>query len=98
MINSNSSKPVIRIEYCPRCKWMLRAAYMAQEILTTFEAVVGGVLLVPSEINGRFTIQADEQTIYDRKASGGFIEIKEIKQRIRDAIAPGMSLGHSDKQ
>ncbi len=28
-----SDKPVITIEYCPKCHWMLRAAYMAQEFL-----------------------------------------------------------------
>lgn len=92
------NKPVIRIEYCPKCKWMLRAAYMAQELLTTFEELVGGVLLVPSDTNGRFIIQVNEQVVFDRKASGGFIEIREVKQRVRDVVAPGMSLGHSDKQ
>jgi len=95
--NSTLQKPVIRIEYCPKCKWMLRAAYMAQEFLSTFEDIVGGVMLIPSDINGRFTIQVDERKVYDRKASGGFKEIKELKQLVRDVIAPGMSLGHSDR-
>jgi len=96
--NLSVTKPLIRIEYCPKCKWMLRATYIAQELLTTFEDIVGGVLLVPADVNGRFTIQIDERTVFDRKASGGFIEIKLIKQLVRDVIAPGMSLGHSDKQ
>ena len=30
-------KPTITIEYCPKCHWLLRSAYMAQEFLTTFE-------------------------------------------------------------
>src|SRR5688500_5080107 len=30
-------KPIITIEYCPKCGWMLRAAYFAQELLTTFQ-------------------------------------------------------------
>ena len=97
MDNLSIQKPVIKIEYCPKCRWMLRAAYIAQEFLTTFEDVVGGVTLVPSSVNGRFSIQVDDQTIYDRKASDGFKEIKELKQLIRDVIAPGMTLGHSDK-
>ena len=26
------------IEYCTQCRWMLRAAWMAQELLSTFES------------------------------------------------------------
>ena len=96
-MSSSPGKPVVRIEYCPRCRWMLRATYMAQEFLTTFDTVIGGVLLVPSEVNGRYTISMDEQILFDRKSSGGFKDIKELKQLIRDRVAPGMSLGHSDK-
>lgn len=91
------SKPVVRIEYCPKCRWMLRATYMAQEFLSTFESVIGGVMLVPSEINGRYTISVNSQVLFDRKSSGGFRDIKELKQLIRDCVAPGMSLGHSDR-
>src|SRR5687768_2815331 len=46
------TKPVISIEYCPKCGWMLRSAYMAQELLTTFTDQIKGVLLVPSETGG----------------------------------------------
>ena len=98
MDNLSSQKPIIRIEYCPKCKWMLRAAYMAQEFLSTFEDTVGGVMLIPSAVNGRYTITVDDQVVYDRKSSGGFIEIKELKQLVRDVIAPGMQLGHSDRK
>jgi selenoprotein W-related protein len=76
---------------------MLRAAYMAQEFLSTFEDVVSGVLLAPSDVNGRYTIFVNDRIVYDRKSSGGFKEIKDLKQLIRDVIAPGMTLGHSDK-
>jgi selenoprotein W-related protein len=89
-------KPVITIEYCPKCNWLLRAAYMAQEILTSFTDETKAVILQPSEINGRFTITIDSKTIFDRKAYGGFAEIKEIKQLVRDIVAPGKSLGHAD--
>src|ERR671913_410658 len=54
--NFSTEKPLIRIEYCPKCRWMLRAAYMAQEFLSTFEDVVSGVMLAPSDVNGRYTI------------------------------------------
>ncbi len=90
-------KPVITIEYCPKCGWMLRAAYMAQELLTTFSEELKGVLLQPSEVSGRFTIYHNEQSIFDRKENGRFPEVKELKQLVRDYVAPQKSLGHSDK-
>ena len=89
-------KPVITIEYCPKCNWLLRAAYMAQEILSSFTGEVGAVTLQPSEVNGRFTISINDKKIFDRKEYGGFAEIKEIKQLVRDIVAPGKSLGHAD--
>ncbi len=90
-------KPTITIEYCPKCHWLLRAAYMAQEILTTFSDEVGAVTLQPSEENGRYTIHIAGKKIFDRKEFGGFAEIKEIKQTIRDVVTPGKSLGHTDR-
>jgi len=89
-------KPTITIEYCPKCHWLLRAAYMAQEFLTTFEGDVKSVTLIPSEVNGRYTIHIDEEKVFDRKVYGGFPEIKELKQIIRDKVAPGKNLGHTD--
>lgn len=91
-------KPTIEIEYCPRCGWMLRATYMAQELLTTFSEEVHGVLLIPSEVAGRYTIRADRQEIFDRKREGRFPEIKELKQLVRDRISPHKDLGHSEKK
>ena len=90
-------KPIITIEYCPKCGWLLRAAYMAQEILTTFAEDVKGVTLQPAEISGRYTISVNDEKIFDRKEQGRFPEIKELKQLIRDKAAPQKSLGHSDK-
>jgi selenoprotein W-related protein len=89
-------QPVITIEYCPKCHWLLRAAYMAQEFLTTFEGDVKAVTLVPSAISGRYTIHVNDAKVFDRKEYGGFPEIKELKQLVRDVVAPGKSLGHSD--
>ncbi|CAM3858490.1 SelT/SelW/SelH family protein [Sphingobacterium prati] len=92
-----ATKPVIEIEYCPKCNWMLRAAYMSQEILSSFTENIHGVLLIPSEISGRYTIRINGEEIFDRKRAGRFPEIKELKQLIRDIVAPEKSLGHSDK-
>ncbi|WP_114779296.1 SelT/SelW/SelH family protein [Botryobacter ruber] len=91
-------KPVVTIEYCPKCGWMLRAAYMAQELLTTFTGEVQGVLLQPSEVSGRYTVRVGDEVIFDRKEAGRFPEIKELKQLVRDKVSPGKSLGHSDKK
>jgi selenoprotein W-related protein len=96
-------KPTIVIEYCPKCHWLLRAAYMAQEFLSTFDGELKAVSLQPSEVNGSFHITIDNslpgaqpRKIFDRKEYGGFPEIKELKQLVRDIVAPGKSLGHAD--
>jgi selenoprotein W-related protein len=82
-------KPTIIIEYCPKCHWLLRAAYMAQEFLTTFEQELKGVTLQPSEVNGDFHISIDGKKIFERKEY-------ELKQLVRDIAAPGKNLGHTD--
>lgn len=89
-------KPMITIEYCPRCGWMLRAAYFAQELLTTFTEDIHGVLLHPSEVGGTFRVKVDQNEMFDRKKAGRFPETKELKQLIRDVVNPGKDLGHSD--
>ena len=91
-------KPTITIEYCPKCGWLLRAAYMAQELLTTFAAELGAVTLKPSDVAGRYTISLNEDILFDRKQAGGFADIKEIKQLVRDRVNPAKSLGHSDRK
>jgi selenoprotein W-related protein len=91
-------KPAITIEYCPKCGWMLRAAYMAQEFLTTFSDELKSVNLQPSEISGAYKIFIDGEILFDRKTEGHFPEIKELKQLVRDKVAPGKSLGHSDRK
>ena len=35
-MKSNNLNKIV-IEYCPGCQWLLRSAWMAQEILNTFE-------------------------------------------------------------
>lgn len=91
-------KPGILIEYCPKCHWLLRAAYMAQEILTTFSEDVDSVTLRPGEVNGRYFIMVGDKKIFDRKEFGGFPEIKLIKQWVRDEVNPSLDLGHADKK
>ena len=92
-----SRAPRIEIEYCTQCRWLLRAAWMAQELLTTFEQEIGEVALRPGT-GGVFEVRTDGATVWSRKAEGRFPDIKELKQRVRDQVAPGRPLGHSDKQ
>lgn len=91
-------KPTITLEYCPKCGWLMRSAWMAQELLTTFTDDVHGVLLQPSEISGRFSVRIDDQVVFDRKIAGRFPDIKELKQLVRDVVNPDKSLGHSDRK
>jgi selenoprotein W-related protein len=87
--------PRIEILYCTQCRWLLRAAWMAQEILTTFQDEVGEVALQPGT-GGIFEIRAGETLIWSRERDAGFPDVKELKRRVRDAIAPERSLGHTD--
>lgn len=89
-------KPTITIEYCPKCGWMLRSAYMAQELLNTFSDEIKGVMLVPSETGGAFYVSVNDQLIFDRKTMERFPEIKELKRLVRDHVSPEMDLGHTD--
>jgi selenoprotein W-related protein len=89
-------KPRVEILYCPKCGWLLRAAWMAQELLTTFADDLSEVALVPSP-PGTYVVRVDGQALWDRKHDGGFPEPKLLKQRLRDRVAPGRDLGHSDK-
>jgi selenoprotein W-related protein len=88
--------PRIEIEYCTQCRWLLRAAWMAQELLTTFEEEIAEVALRPGT-RGVFEVRVDGATAWSRKAEGRFPDIKELKQRVRDRVAPDKPLGHSDR-
>ncbi len=90
------TKPRIEIEYCTQCRFILRAAWMAQEILMTFQTHVGEVALIPAS-GGAFEIRLDGKTLHSRKQTHTFPESKHIKQMLRDRIAPDMSLGHHDR-
>lgn len=89
--------PAVTIEYCRQCRWLLRAAWIAQELLSTFEEEIGGVTLVPGT-GGVFAVRVGGETIWSRKDEGRFPEIAELKQRVRDRVAPGRDLGHVDRK
>lgn len=85
----------LEIRYCPKCRWLLRASWLAQELLTTFERGLS-VTLCPGE-SGEFRVSLEGETIFDRKGAGRFPEPKEIKVAVRDRIDPDRDLGHSER-
>jgi selenoprotein W-related protein len=93
---NNSQKPRIVIRYCPKCRWLLRAGWLAQELLSTFSEEIAEVAIAPAE-SGTFEIIAQGTQVWDRKTDGGFPEAKELKKRVRNVIAPEKDLGHSDR-
>jgi len=102
--------PKVAIRFCVQCKWNLRAAYYAQELLQTFSNTIGEVSLIPVT-GGIFIITlytntngSDERhqtiaetLIWDRKRDGGFPETKELKNRVRNVIDPEKDMGHVDR-
>jgi selenoprotein W-related protein len=86
----------VEIQYCTQCRWLLRAAWMAQELLTTFATDLGEVALRPGR-GGVFEVRVNGETLWSRQAQGRFPDIKELKQLVRDRIAPGKDLGHTDR-
>ena len=88
--------PRLDIRYCTQCRWLLRAAWVAQEMLTTFETELDEVALIPGT-GGVFDVRVDGEIVWSRKELGRFPELKELKQLVRDRIAPGKALGHSDR-
>jgi selenoprotein W-related protein len=89
-------QPRIEIEYCTQCRWLLRAGWTAQELLTTFPAELGEVALVPGS-GGVFDVRVDGDTIWSRKAEGGFPDLPELKRLVRDRVAPSRHLGHTEQ-
>lgn len=87
--------PAITITYCSQCNWLLRAAWIAQELLSSFSTDLGSVTLVPGT-GGVYQITLDEHLLWERKRDGGFPEAAQIKQKVRDICFPERSLGHVD--
>jgi len=90
-------KPRLEIEYCRQCGFLLRASWLSQELLTTFADELGAVTLVPGG-GGIFEARLDGRVLFSRKQAGRFPESKELKQLVRDAVAPERHLGHSDRK
>lgn len=88
--------PKVTIQYCTGCNWLLRAGWMAQELLSTFSEDLGAVTLIPGT-GGVFEIHVEDDLIWERKRDGGFPDIRALKQLVRDRIDPERDLGHVDR-
>ena len=90
------NRPRVEIRYCTQCRWILRAGWLAQELLSTFDTDLGEVALVPGT-GGIFEVRVDGELVWSKKEQGRFPEAKELKQLVRDRVAPDKDLGHSDR-
>ena len=89
-------RPELTITYCTQCNWLLRSAWMTQEVLATFSLELAAVTLRPGT-GGIFEIRIDGALVWERKRDGGFPDVRQLKQLVRDRIAPGRDLGHLDR-
>ncbi|HWY23965.1 MAG TPA: SelT/SelW/SelH family protein [Nevskia sp.] len=87
----------VEIEYCTQCRWLLRAGWTAQELLTTFSEELQEVALRPGR-GGVFVVRLNGEVLADRAADQGFPDLPALKQKIRDRIAPQRDLGHSERK
>ena len=85
----------VRIRYCTQCRWLSRATWIAQELLTTFPVELE--LTLEPGVGGIFEVELDGAVIFSRAERKRFPEPKELKQKIRDRVDPTRSLGHSDE-
>jgi selenoprotein W-related protein len=90
------NSPRITITYCTQCRWLLRASWLASELLNSFTTDIGEVALQPG-VGGVFRVVIDDEVIWDRKADGGFPDLAKLKRAVRDRISPGRDLGHTDR-
>ena len=89
-------RPRLEIEYCTQCRWLLRAVWMLQELLMTLHVELGRASLVPGT-GGVFEVRLDGETLWSRKARGRFPELKQLKELVRDRVAPNKQLGHCER-
>ncbi|MGN9820208.1 SelT/SelW/SelH family protein [Streptomyces sp. SD11] len=85
----------VQIEYCTQCRWLPRASWLAQELLTTFEQELTELALKPGT-GGVFVVRVDDEVVWDRREQG-FPEPTAVKRLVRDRVAPEKSLGHSER-
>jgi selenoprotein W-related protein len=95
--DSEPRVPKVTIEYCTRCNWMLRSAWMQQELLTTFNGTIAEVSLVPNHTAGGIfevtvTTAVAEEVLWDRSVEGRLCAASASNyRRLRDSDATVVS-------
>jgi selenoprotein W-related protein len=84
----------VEITYCTRCKFLLRAAWLAQELLTTFESELDEVAIRPGS-GGIFEVRLNGEVIATNADGGAMPDAGAVKRLLRDRIAPGRQIGHN---
>lgn len=95
-MSTPANGPSITITYCTQCRWLLRASWLAGELLTSFTTDLGEVSLRPG-VGGVFRVTLDDEQLWDRKTDVGFPDLADLKRLVRDRVAPGRDLGHTDR-
>ena len=85
----------VEIRYCPKCGWLPRATWIAQELLQTFSDDLTEVALVPAA-PGTLEVWAGSELVWSRAKGESVPEVKALKAKLRDVISPEKSLGHSE--
>ena len=92
---ASSDLPRVEIEYCRRCNFQLRAAWLAQEILGTFEDNLQSVTLIPSG-GGILEIRVNGEIVASNRDGAPMPDVKDVKHAVRDRVAPHRRLGHQN--
>lgn len=85
--------PRVEVTYCTKCRFLLRAAWMAQELLTTFGEDLGEVAIVPGG-RGIFEVSLDGEVIATNRETKEMPDPSLVKRAVRDRIAPDRKIGH----
>ena len=89
--------PRVEISYCTKCKFLLRATWMAQELLTTFGAELGEVAIVPGS-GGIFEVTLGGEVIASNRDHAPMPDPADVKRAIRDRVSPDKRIGHEDDE
>ncbi|KAK4668706.1 uncharacterized protein QC764_709760 [Podospora pseudoanserina] len=80
--------PRVTIQFCTQCKWMLRAAYFAQELLSTFSTSLGEVALQPST-GGVFVVEITTSSPATTTEAGSSDQVKLLTKILWDRKTDG---------
>jgi selenoprotein W-related protein len=77
--------PNVSISYCTTSRLLLRAAWLAQELISVATEDIASVTLTPirpPSKEGSLVVSLDGQVVWDLAAQGRFPEVSDLKQLI----------------